>query len=129
MWNNLSVADLEQARQQLAVQREEILRRHAEEIGQLDADEAEIQALDQLAAAFIRKFQKIAEATAEPGPATEPAAPPPAIAEPAAPPATKPPAAEHGHGGRRSSRHTHDDDGSTYPQTNFEVFSRAAARV
>src|SRR5689334_7753257 len=103
MWNNLSIADLEQARQQLALQREEILRRHAEEIGQLDADEAEIQALDQLAAAFIRKFQKIAAATAEPEPATEPAAPPPAIAEPAAPPATKPPAAEHGHGGRRSS--------------------------
>src|SRR5260221_11464600 len=56
MWNKLSQCDLDEAKQQLNSQREEMLRQHAEELRGLESDLAEIETLDQLIAVFARKF-------------------------------------------------------------------------
>jgi HPt (histidine-containing phosphotransfer) domain-containing protein len=64
MWDKLSRADLETARQELKKRRELTLRRHLEELRELDAAEAELQTLDQLIGAFVEKFgSKIAPMT------------------------------------------------------------------
>lgn len=55
MWNQLTRADVDRVRQRLATQRDEMLRRHTEEIRGLDADEAELQLLEQLLLAFTKK--------------------------------------------------------------------------
>jgi hypothetical protein len=57
MWDRLSHADLEAVKQRLKERREEILRRHAEELRALESDRAEIEKLDQLIDAFAKKFQ------------------------------------------------------------------------
>ena len=54
MWE-LKRADLELARQKLAELRSITLRRHAEEMRQLDDDEAHIDTLVRLAMAFVEK--------------------------------------------------------------------------
>lgn len=56
MWNKLSHCDLDAAKQQLNSQREEMLRKHAEELSGLESDLAEIETLDQLIGTFARKF-------------------------------------------------------------------------
>jgi hypothetical protein len=56
MWNTLSQVDLESAKQRLKSQREEMLRRHAEELRALESDQAETETLDQLIGAFATKF-------------------------------------------------------------------------
>ena len=114
MWDNLSTADIEQAKQQLKLRREQILSKHLEEIRGIDAEQTEIETLDRLAEAFARKFKDM----------TVPA-PEPVVTAAAA----KPPAAEHGHGGKRSSKPVHVDDEPNYAQTNFDVFSRALSQL
>ncbi len=57
MWESLSRADIEQAKEQLSLRREEILSRQAEEIRSLDAEQAEIDNLTQLLAAFASRFK------------------------------------------------------------------------
>jgi len=66
MWNMLSHADLEAAKQRLKSQREETLRRHAEELRALESDQAELEKLDQLIDAFVKKFTN-PETSFEPG--------------------------------------------------------------
>ena len=56
MWDTLSRADIEAARQQLQSRREEMCRRHAEELGAVERDQVEIEKLDQLISAFSKKF-------------------------------------------------------------------------
>jgi hypothetical protein len=56
MWNRLKQVDIEQARQQLDLRRDEALRKHAEEMQILAADQAAIDTLDHLAGDFSRKF-------------------------------------------------------------------------
>lgn len=56
MWNTLSHSDLEAARRHLRSQREEMMRRHAEELAALDRDDLEIERLDQLIDAFLQKL-------------------------------------------------------------------------
>lgn len=56
VWNQLSKADFEQAKQDLDLRRAEMLARHAEELSSLDADQAEIDTLEQAIDAFARKF-------------------------------------------------------------------------
>ncbi len=68
MWDLLKQSDIEQAKQDVKVRRDEILKRHAEELKALDADEGEIETLDRLAEAFARKFKQAPEATPEPAP-------------------------------------------------------------
>ena len=56
MWEQLRRTDVERAMQKLAELRSITLRRHEEELQQLDADEAEIETLARLAAAVTEKY-------------------------------------------------------------------------
>ncbi len=66
MWDKLSQADLEAAKEQLKSRREEMLRRHAEELDALEGDRAEIETLDQLIDAFAKKFKIATQSSVEP---------------------------------------------------------------
>jgi len=66
MWDQLSQADLEAAKEQLKSRREEMLRRHAEELDALEGDQAEIETLDQLIDAFAKKFKIATQFSVEP---------------------------------------------------------------
>lgn len=57
MWHQVKRADFDRANEQLNLRREETLRRHAEEISVLDAEQAEVEALDQMVAQFAQKFK------------------------------------------------------------------------
>ena len=65
MWETLSRNDIEAVRTQLQSRREEILRRHAEELGGIEREQAEIGLLDQMIDAFnstaryLRKRRKL----------------------------------------------------------------------
>ena len=65
MWDTLSRADIEAARKQLRSRREQILRRHAEELGAMERDQAEIEELDQLIEVFSKRFNGAALADKE----------------------------------------------------------------
>lgn len=65
MWNEVSHAELEAAKQQLNSQREEMLRRHAEELRVLEGDRAEIETLHKLIDTFIIKFKPSPPAASE----------------------------------------------------------------
>jgi hypothetical protein len=56
MWEQLRRTDIERAQQKLAELRSITLRRHEEELKQLDTDEAEIETLARLAAAVTEKY-------------------------------------------------------------------------
>jgi len=56
MWDELKRADIELARLKLAQLRNVTLQRHAEELKQLDSDEAEIDMLARLAEAITEKY-------------------------------------------------------------------------
>ena len=58
MWESLSRADVDQARETLQTRREEMQRRHADELSDLDGKRAEIETLERLIAAFAEKFKK-----------------------------------------------------------------------
>jgi hypothetical protein len=60
MWDKLSRADFENARQQLNLRREETLRRHAEELQALDNDHAEVEELERLIGTLFTKFHVLA---------------------------------------------------------------------
>jgi hypothetical protein len=141
MWDTVTYADLQQAKQQLQLSRDEITRRHAEELQGLDGERDELEALERLVADFARRFKGAPppaagrEPDGEPAAAPEPdasrAAPEPAVEpEPvaAAPepavepePAPPPPAAA-----KPASRSTgRNGDERKYSQTNFDTFRRA----
>jgi hypothetical protein len=61
---------LDAAKHRLKSQREETLRRHAEELRALESDQAELENLDQLIAAFVKKFKE-AEIAFRPAAATD----------------------------------------------------------
>ena len=56
MWDHLTPADIERVKQRLAVSREEMLSRHAEELKELDAQQDEIEEFEVLVAAFSEKY-------------------------------------------------------------------------
>jgi hypothetical protein len=56
MWDELKRTDVELARQKIAELRSITLRRHEDEIKELDADEAEINMLARLAEAITEKY-------------------------------------------------------------------------
>jgi hypothetical protein len=56
MWQQLTLDDVNRARQELGQQRSEMLARHAEELRSLDAECAEVDTLEQGIASFVRKF-------------------------------------------------------------------------
>jgi len=55
MWEQLTPANIERAKQRLAAQRTETLSRHAGELKALDADQAEMETFERLVAAFVNK--------------------------------------------------------------------------
>jgi hypothetical protein len=72
MWDKLNRADIEQARQELKLRHAEMVRRHAEELSGLDADQAGIETLNQLIGAFAEKYKKAMASSAEPDATREP---------------------------------------------------------
>ena len=56
MWEQLNRTDIEHAKQKLLEFRAITLRRHAEELKQLDADEAELETLERLLAVITAKY-------------------------------------------------------------------------
>ena len=114
MWDVLKPTDIEEAQRQLNARRADVLRRQAEELASLEADEADLEALDRLAAAFASKFKSPA-ASAVPAIAVSkkpglPVAPPP---QPVSP--------------RPQPRQSHSEK-RNLSGTNFEVFSRAVSK-
>jgi hypothetical protein len=57
MWDKVSRADLEEAKQRLNVRREETLRRHTEELRALDGECAEVEELERLIGVVFAKFE------------------------------------------------------------------------
>jgi len=56
MWERLTPADVDHARNRLATSRAEMLRRHAAELNALDAQQDEVETLERLMAAFAKKY-------------------------------------------------------------------------
>ena len=117
MWDVLKPTDIEEAQRQLHARRTDVLRRHAVELAGLEADEADLAALDRLAGAFASKFKKIAAATVPAMPASKkpdlPVLPPQSQPRPV----TARPQPRHSHSEKRN-----------LSGTNFEVFSRAVSK-
>jgi len=65
VWDRLTTADLERVKRGLTMRRSEVLARHAEELKALDAQQAEIDTIEQAIAVFTQKF-KVAEAEVVP---------------------------------------------------------------
>jgi hypothetical protein len=56
MWDQLKPSDIERAKQDLVTRRAEMIARHAEELRTLEADQAELDVLEQAITAFLQKF-------------------------------------------------------------------------
>src|SRR4051812_16216210 len=110
MWDVLKPTDLEKAQRQLNEQRADLLRRQADELATLQADEADLEALDRLATVFSSKFKKSAAA-----------APPevPVGKKPELTPIQHQPVTVRPHSGAEKR---------SLSGTNFEVFSRAVSK-
>ena len=57
MWDKLTAADLERVKRMLFTRRSEMLARHAEELKTLEAEQTEIDKVEQAIAAFTQKFK------------------------------------------------------------------------
>jgi len=112
MWNVLKPTDLDEAQRQLGSRRAELLRRHAEEMAHLQADQVDLEALDRLAAVFATKFKK-----------TSPPVPVLATGKKVDAPATHHQPVSH----RPQPRASHSEK-RNLSGTNFEVFSRAVSK-
>jgi hypothetical protein len=56
VWEQLTPADVERAKHDINLRRTEMLERHAAELKGLEADQADVDAVEQAIGAFIRKF-------------------------------------------------------------------------
>jgi hypothetical protein len=56
VWNELNRTDLQRVKQDIETRRSEMLARHAEELADLDADQAELTVIDEAIDAVVRKF-------------------------------------------------------------------------
>ena len=74
MWEQLTPADIQRARARAAALRCEMLDRHAEELRTLDADEAEIEALERFVIVFSERYLNAATESGS-APAEDPEAP------------------------------------------------------
>ena len=61
-WDQLKPSDIERAKEDLVTRRAEMLARHAEELRGLEADQAELDGLEQAITAFLQKFNSPAGA-------------------------------------------------------------------
>ena len=58
VWDQLTPVDIERAKSELDARRDEMLARHAEELQSLDADQTQLEALEQAIGAFLQKFNR-----------------------------------------------------------------------
>ena len=56
MWEQLKPSDIENAKRDLETRRAEMLARHAEELRGLEADQSQLEILEQAISAFLQKF-------------------------------------------------------------------------
>ena len=56
MWEQITEADIQGAKQRLDLRRAEMLSRHAEEIGTLDAQLHDIESFERVVAAFFEEY-------------------------------------------------------------------------
>ena len=56
VWNELNRTDLQRVKQDIETRRSEMLARHAEELADLDADQAELTVIDAAIDTVVRKF-------------------------------------------------------------------------
>ena len=56
MWERLTPSDIQRAKSRLVLTRAETLNRHAEEIKSLDAQQDEVERLEQLVSSFAQKY-------------------------------------------------------------------------
>jgi hypothetical protein len=117
MWDLLKKADIDEAKNELALRRTAMLRRHAEESETLDISQAELQTLNKLIDVFLQKFPR------------------PAIVShaPISPPAAPQPAAHHHvphhHAAGKTVHEARHHSHRHLPQTTFATYMRAASRV
>ena len=64
MWDQLTPGDIENAKNELAGRRAEMLARHAEELKSLDGDQAQLDTLVEAIELFARKFKLPAQTDA-----------------------------------------------------------------
>ena len=60
VWDQLTPGDIERATNELGVRRADMLARHAEDLKRLDADQTELETLEQAIDDFVRKFNPAA---------------------------------------------------------------------
>ena len=111
MWDVLKPTDIAEAQRQLHERRAETLRRQADELAVLEADKADLEALDRLAAAFSSKFKKAAAPVAPAVGVSKKPGPSVIQHQPVSP--------------RPNSRNS---EKRNLSGTNFEVFSRAVSK-
>ena len=71
MWEQITPADIERVKHRMVALRGEILKRHAEELKALDAEQTEIVTFERLVAAFANRHLSAAASSSEPATATE----------------------------------------------------------
>jgi hypothetical protein len=154
MWDRLSYGDIQRAKDELELNREEVLRRQLRELEALAAEESELDALAQLIVDFTRKFKEPSATEAERAAAVKAAAPDvnaeaaatPATApgedqaavtesfamrHPAAPPPVPPPPplpTSHHHAAVHRHPRTRHGEERQYGHTNFDSFNRALSK-
>ena len=66
MWDKLTAGDIERIKRAFATRRTEMLTRHAEELRGLEAQQAEIDAVEKAIAVFTQKFKLTSSADVVP---------------------------------------------------------------
>src|SRR5579862_495653 len=130
MWENLTPADIEQAKDELRQRRDEVLRRQAEETRGLDAEQADIEALDRMLGAFAGKFGTAPARPPEPADTSDEeavaveaqAVEEPAVPAPAPALGSSPAAAPRSAGSDRAAAK------KGILQSNFDTFARALSK-
>jgi hypothetical protein len=64
MWEQVTPGDIERAQSQIGVRRVEMLARHSEELKALEAEQGELETLEQAVRAFVQRFKPDAAAAA-----------------------------------------------------------------
>jgi hypothetical protein len=118
MKGSLNRADIEQAKQQMALRRADILRRHADELGRLDTDQTDLDALHRLIGVFAQKYGTVPVVPEAP---LAPKAPAAREAPAAVKVAIEPTVHRHAREAVRSEQRD-------YGRTNFGTFARAMAK-
>jgi hypothetical protein len=64
VWDQLKPSDIERVKNELGTRRTEMLARHAEELKELDAEQSQLETLEQAIEMFLRKANRSENAAA-----------------------------------------------------------------